>query len=410
MQRKHTLTALLFLAGLLAGLLLLAASFFGQEGHLEAALRGLLRDPGTLGSFLVSAEGAANQDLDRSHLFIQAYGGVQRLLGREVVVDMADPDYSVVKLSDGSLAFENLQTPAADATPNGYALASFSSGLKERFGLPLLYIQAPQKVEPGLLPVGVTDYGNENADKLLSVLADEGVDYLDLRPGMRAAMAQPGAERFFFRTDHHWTPEGGFEGYRELMDYLSAHYGFSYDPAHTDPNSYEKLAYEDFFLGSQGKRVGSLYAGVDDINLWKPKFDTSFTYSVPLNAIERTGPFEQSLLFPERVAAKDWFGGNPYTLYAGGDYNLARMTNHLNPDGPRVLLIRDSFSCVLAPFLALDCGEVVTIDLRYFKDDLMDYMEWLNPDLVCVMYTASSTRLPELFQFRGADAKPDFRY
>lgn len=410
MKAKHTVTALLFLAGLLAGLMLLLTSFLGGEGHLEAAARGLLRDPGTLGSFLAGSERAANQDLDRSHLFIQLYGGIQRLLGREVVVDMADPDYSIVKLSDGSLAFENLQTPAADATPNGYALADFADGLKARFGLPLLYIQAPQKVEDDLLPYGVTDYGNANADKLLSVLEETGVDHLDLRPRMREAMAEREGTRFFFRTDHHWTPEGGFEGYRALIAYLNAQYGMEAPEEYTDPDSYEKTVYKDVFLGSQGKRVGSLYAGVDDITLWKPKFETSFTYSVPLNAIERTGPFETSLLFPERVAAVDYFGGNPYTLYAGGDYNLARMVNHLNPGGPRVLLIRDSFSCVLAPFLALNCSELITIDLRYFKENLMDYMEWLDPDLVCVMYTASSTRLPELFQFYGAEEKPGFRY
>lgn len=31
-------------------------------------------------------------------------------------------------------------------------------------------------------------------------------------------------------------------------------------------------------------------------------------------------------------------------------------------------------------------------------------------DMVVVMYCASSTRLPELFQFFGADTKPEFRY
>ena len=50
------------------------------------------------------------------------------------------------------------------------------------------------------------------------------------------------------------------------------------------------------------------------------------------------------------------------------------------------------------------------MDLRYFKENLMDYMDWLDPDVVVVMYCASSTRLPELFQFFGADTKPEFRY
>ena len=147
---------------------------------------------------------------------------------------------------------------------------------------PLLYIQAPQKASNDALPTGVTDYGNGYADSLLSVLAENGVDYLDLRPGMEAAAAQPDAPAFFFRTDHHWTPEGGFAGYQILSRYLDEHYGMEAPALFTDPDSYEKLVYEDYFLGSQGKRVGTLYAGTDDITLWKPKFETSFTSSCRL--------------------------------------------------------------------------------------------------------------------------------
>lgn len=408
MKRKNTLVAVLFLLSLTAGAAILISSFFGGEGHLETLLKTALAEGDPL-RILREAETEANQDLDRSHFFIQLYGGVQRLLGRDVLVDMADPDYSVVRMSDGSLSFEHLGAQPVDVTPHAQAVAQFAQALEEEFDLPLLYIQAPQKANNSIMPVGVTDYGNDYADKMLSLLEEAGVDALDLRPAFFAARAES-QESFFFRTDHHWTPEGGFVGYQILAEYLGENYGYFFDPVHLDSGNYEKTVYEDSFLGSQGKRVGTLYAGVDDITLWKPKFETSFTYTAPLYAIDRTGPFEQSLLFPERVEEIDYFGGNPYTLYSGGDYNLARMVNHLNPDGPRILLIRDSFSCILAPFLALDCSELITVDLRYFKEDLMEYIEWLNPDLVCVEYVASSTRLPELFEFFGAEQKPDFRF
>ena len=105
------------------------------------------------------------------------------------------------------------------------------------------------------------------------------------------------------------------------------------------------------------------------------------------------------MCFPERVAQQDWFNGNPYTYYAGGDYPIATITNHKNPDGPRVVLLRDSFACALTPFLALSCGELITIDLRYFHDDLLSYVDWLEPDVVLVMYTAGSLALDPLFDF-----------
>ena len=159
---------------------------------------------------------------------------------------------------------------------------------------------------------------------------------------------------------------------------------------------------EDFFLGSQGKRVGTLYAGTDRLTLYTPKFETQLTYACPFYAIDRRGPFQTSVCFPERVARRDWFGGNPYTYYAGGDYPLATVTNHLNPDGPRIVLLRDSFACALTPFLALSCSELVTIDLRYFSGDLLDTVVKLEPDLVLSLMTAGSTGNAALFPSKAA--------
>lgn len=399
MNRKNTVTALLFLCGLLGGLALLVTSFLGGEGHLEAALRGLLRDPSTLGQFLVSAESAANEDLDRSHAFIELYGGVQRITGRRVVVDMADPEYTVAKLDDGTLAFQNLAATPLDQAAHAQAIADLQGFMKTKYDVPLLYIQAPQKIQGDDLPAGMENYGNQNADQLLGQLSALGVDTLDIRPDLKTAAADPGTPPLFFRTDHHWTPEAAFLGYQIIAPLLGSKYGYEADPKTLDENSYTVTPYDNWFLGSQGKRVGTLYAGLDGVNLWAPKFATDFTYTSTGYFDDRSGPFETTLLFPERLEPKDYFAGNPYTLYSGGDYPLARMKNNQNPDGPRILLIRDSFSCALAPFLALNCGELMTMDMRYFKDDLPAYLDWLRPDLVLVMYSASTTRLDEMYPF-----------
>lgn len=91
-------------------------------------------------------------------------------------------------------------------------------------------------------------------------------------------------------------------------------YGYVTAQVYTDPDSYERTVYEDLFLGSQGKRVGSLYAGVDDFAVYTPKFDTSFTYTTPYET--RSGSFQQALCFPEYIQQRDWFNGNPYVYYS----------------------------------------------------------------------------------------------
>ena len=403
MRRRNTITAVVFLLAVAAGFVLLLTSFFGGEGKFETLLKSFVRERDVM-AFVDGAESAVNQDLDREHWFIQLYGGVQRLSGRRIVED-AVSENTVAKLSNGALNFVNMGTHVwvgPQTTENAANTAAFARELEE-LGIPYLYLCAPQKLQRGvqLLPAPLAESGNASADAFLEELDRQGTDYLDLRPlfennGIYSS--------WFFKTDHHWKPEAAFFAWQELAGVLEDCYGFRTSAGLTDPANWSTQVLEDFFLGSQGKRVGSLYAGVDDIEVWTPNFDTDFTYSIPIYDMERTGPFEESLLFPERIEEKDFFNGNPYTLYAGGDYPMARIYNELSPDRPRIMLLRDSYACVLTPFLALDCGELITVDLRYFHDDLLTYVDWLEPDLVIVMYTAGSAALDELFDFFPGDA------
>lgn len=398
MRRRNTITAVVFLLAVAAGFVLLLTSFFGGEGKFETLLKSFVRERDVM-AFVDGAESAVNQDLDRDHLFIQLYGGVQRLSGRRIVED-AVSENTVVKLSNGALNFVNLQadSQAGDAVErNAAATAAFAQEL-QLLDIPYLYLAAPQKIQRGqtLLPTGVEENGNASADAFLAELDRQGTDYVDLRPLFENNGIYSG---WFFKTDHHWKPEAAFFAWQELAGVLEDRYGFRTDPALTSPASWSTQVLEDFFLGSQGKRVGSLYAGVDDITLYTPKFDTNLTYACPTYGFTRTGPFNQSVCFPERVEEQDWFNGNPYTYYAGGDYPLATITNHNNPDGPRIVMLRDSFACALTPFLALSCSELVTIDLRYFEGDLLDTIGSYDPDLVLTLYTASTTGLENMFQF-----------
>ena len=398
MKRRDTITALLFLLLTAGGFLMLATSFFGGEGSLEGVLKDFARD-GDLTALLEEAEPAVNSDLDRNHLFIQLYGGVQRLSGRRVIQDMVEGN-TVARLSTGALNFVNLGTagqPGDDVRVRAEETADFAAVLEEA-DIPFLYVAAPQKIQRGvqLLPDGLEESGNACCDAYLAGLEELGVDYFDLRPLFESNGIYSG---WFFNTDHHWKPEAAFFAWQHLAQALDDRYGFVTPAALTQPANWDKTVLEDFFLGSQGKRVGTLYAGTDDFTLYTPRFDTNLTYASPDGGFDRTGPFEQSVCFPERVEERDLFNGNPYTYYSGGDYGLATMTNHNNPDGPRVVLLRESFSCALAPFLALSCSELTTIDLRHFSGDLVETVKGLEPDLVLTLYTASTTGLDNMFEF-----------
>lgn len=388
-MRKETPAALLFLALLLAlCCYVLADAAAVKESILASYLAGRPESPTVLDKIELTvdaAEGAVNTSADRGHLFIELYGGVQRLAGRRLVRDVRE-DYQVARLRDGALQFVTLTPERADMTESAGYLTQFGAALEED-ATPLLVTIAPQKIAPGsdALPAGLEEYGNEAGSDLMALT--EGVDFLDFRADMTPA----DYENDFFKTDHHWNIEGAFRAFCKLTAVLPD-YGFSVDPAWTDWDSYEKTVYEDSFLGSQGKRVGTLFAGLDDLTAIDPEFDTDFVFSCPSWGISRAGTMGESILFPERLEETDYYAGNPYTLYAGGDYPVTYVTNNLNPDGGKIFLLRDSFACAMTPFLSLCCHELVIVDTRYYSGSILGLVREEQPDLVLFLYCTSSYR------------------
>lgn len=449
-SRRNTCTAVLFLCGLLAAVIYLGLGSVPQDrGFAEAqrptrstradkafylsqaeekaaeekkevpamaraAVRTMARPLGAslptygdaMDAFTQFTEGsdpAINALLDRDHLFIELYGGAQKLMGRRVMED-ADPQYTVVRLENGLLTFSDPDGEETDMTVRAEEMAEFVRRVKKEYKTPVLYVQAPSKLSVSGLPDGLTDCTEAEADQFLALLEEAKVDTLDLRPAFReAAEDDPDkAAELFFQTDHHWTPAGAFLGFQVLCEKLEEDYRFKIGEDLTDPDFFNKYSFGEVFLGSQGRRVGAAYAGLDDLEIWSPKEPTHFTYSVPIIGVKREGPFVTSLLFPERLAEIDLYNDNPYAIYAGGDYLLSRAVNEDLPKGKRVLILRDSFGCGLTPFLSLCCGEVMAMDPRQFngnQDIMMHYIDWLEPDLIIVMNTTGSLRVDKLYPY-----------
>ena len=444
--RRNTYTAVLFLGALLAAVIYLGLGSVPQErGFAEVqrpphstqttkgsilaqaerekrdvstmvrtTIRPLRRSLGfslpsygeTLESFAQFTEGsdpAINALLDRDHFFIELYGGAQRLMGRRLVEDV-DPQYSVVRLGGDLLTFSDPEDARVDMTVRAEEMIEFVRRVDKEYDVPVLYVQAPSKLSVTPLPQGLEDHTEMEANQFLSLLELGKVDTLDLRPAFQEAVQEDPdvVEDLFFLTDHHWTPAGAFLGYQILCEKLEKSYRFRIDDSLTDPDSFDKFRFRQVFLGSQGRRVGANYGGLDDLEIWSTKWSTHFTYSVPIIGIKREGPFVTSLLFPERLADIDLYDDNPYAIYAGGDYMLSRAYNEDLPRGKRVLILRDSFGCSLTPFLSLCCQEVMAMDPRQFngnQDVMMHYIDWLEPDLIIVMNTTGSLRVDKLFPY-----------
>ena len=259
--------------------------------------------------------------------------------------------------------------------------------------IPFLYVMAPQKGYGFDYPAGTENYIKDNCTSFLKNLSDKGVPYLEIRQAMEDEGISE--EEGFFITDHHWTPKTAFWATSRICQELDSLYGFDYDKSIFDLNNYNVKTYEDWFLGSQGKKVGKYFTdlGVDDIDLITPKFDTNLVVSQPLKNDTKIGSFEETILQLNQIENKNYHKLNPYTVYTGGDFHIQTIENLNNTEGKNILVIRDSYACASTPFLSLTGHNTHILDIREMSgmygdrvQSVSKYIEEMQADYVIILY------------------------
>jgi len=331
-----------------------------------------------------SFEQALQSNLLLRYPLIDLHGLYQRLMGRRSVEDSSGQ--MVLQDSYANLHFlyweQDTAAPAAEYVKFYYTLREMA--------LPLLYVQLPNKVIPGYteLPKPMTNNSNLVADAFLERLAAQQLPYLDLRP--RLWQSGIPYKDMFYRTDHHWQTPTAFWAAMELVAYLEESLHWELPSLSRDLKDYRQETYTGIFLGSQGRRTGRFYTGVDDFTIIYPYTDGSYSlyadgYAEPL----WTGSFRQTFLREEHLAADKPITHGRYGTFLEYDMGLVHIINHDLQEGKRVLLIKDSFSLAMAPFLAQFFQELYLIDLRAFTQlplELLPTIAEIAPDLVMVVY------------------------
>ena len=172
-----------------------------------------------------------------------------------------------------------------------------------------------------------------------------------------------GADRLYYRTDHHWTTDGAFEAYKLLCNSLGDE---AYDEAH-----FEKITASESFFGSAYRRSSfpkSLICA-DSIVLYRYSGDEKFSVG------SQYGFYRY-----DQLGSSD-----EYRVFLGG--NCAHASVTLDGDGARkkMLLIKDSFANSLLPFLALHY-DIEMVDPRYASPTLVkELLESAEFDAILVL-------------------------
>ena len=179
-------------------------------------------------------------------------------------------------------------------------------------------------------------------------------------------------EDIFYRTDHHWTSLGAYYGYTGLAEAL----GFT--PVSLD--SYTETVRSTEFYGTVFSSSGVRWVKPDTISTYVP--DTGIT--VTEHSYDNKGnPIEipRSLYVESFLSVKD-----KYSMFLGGNQSLG-VVKTPNTDKPKLLIIRDSYTDSVVPFLTPHYSEIHLIDLRYYKLSIQDYIEQNGIDQALVLYS-----------------------
>lgn len=181
------------------------------------------------------------------------------------------------------------------------------------------------------------------------------------------ALSAHAGEDIYYRTDHHWTSLGAFYGANAIFEAMGL------EPLSL--GDYEKTTVSESFYGTSFSSSGARWLPPDTIDIYIPED------GVEVTAYFTGEPEKGSLYVESYLQVKD-----KYSFFLGGRQPLCVIRSEKN-DGPKIAVVRDSYSDSLAPFLTERFSEVHLIDPRNNYNSVRDYAEANELDAILVLYS-----------------------
>ncbi len=365
MQLHKTLSNTLFY-GTLAGLLcvsLLAPDrdFSENENRTLAKFPTFTWEGLTSGEFTTEVETYLADQFPARDPFMSAKAFTTRLLGQR--------ENKGIYLADDQL-LEKVEDDTTQMDKNLETLNRLQAILQEQ-NIPMSFCAAPTAayVYADRLPYGAP---TADQDAMLDALSSFTGEWIDLRDTLTAHKD----EYIFFRTDHHWTPLGAYYGASAVLESMDL-------PV---PTLGDGQTVSTDFNGTLYSSSGYRHVTSDSITLYAQNDDVTVETWRDGAPLDLGGFYDMS-----KLEEKD-----KYSMFLGGNTPLVTLKND-NVEGEKLLILRDSYSDTLAPYLTEAFSEIHLYDARYYRLPITQYIEENDIDRVLVMYSlknfASDTNL-----------------
>lgn len=349
-MRKHDLAAAIlfcvFLFAMAAGYVLLPKAAFSEMEKRYLAEAPVLRGETLFsGAWSSQAEEYLTDHVPGRNLFVGINAYLELLAGRQKLKD--------VWLAEGKLLEAPVAKDEGAISRNMGAIRSFSETVGQK-----VYLMV---VPSAGWAAGVEGYTDE--DSLKAIYAETGAT-ISAVPVEQLFSGKP---ELYYNTDHHWTSRGAYLGYQAFTEAASKE---------CRPEDAFQVTTVDGFQGSTYSRSALWLTPSESMELWQGSNQLTVT-----NA--ETEGIHPGVFYPERLEEAD-----KYTVFLDGNHSIVRIQNPEKQG--KLLVIRDSYSNCLGIFLAESYGEVVLVDLRYYRQAVSELVRQEGFDDILVCYSCAN--------------------
>ena len=346
----------LFIGGIFLGSMILPDKTFSpvENRNLAQAPKFSL-DNVTSGKFMEDTEDYVNDQIIGRDFWVALKAWSERLTGKQ--------ENNGVYFAKEDTLINRLDTPDPELLEEN---AGYVNALVNNVDVPVYFGIIPSAAEiwADRLPAGAPT-ADEKAiiDGLYNQVQTHTID-------LYAALGAHQDEDIYYRTDHHWTSLGAYYGYEALMGAM----GLEAAPLDED----QKVTVSEDFYGTLYSTSGVRWLPPDRIDRYISD------EGVTVTAYPDGTPQPGSLYVDSFLSEKD-----KYSSFLGGNKPLCVIeTEHTG--APKVLVIRDSYTDSLAPFLTQNFSEIHLFDPRMNLTSVKDYVEQNEIDSVVVLYSISN--------------------
>lgn len=189
---------------------------------------------------------------------------------------------------------------------------------------------------------------------------------------MYSALSAHKDEYIFYRTDHHWTSLGAYYGLSALAESMGL-------PCPALDSYTDRHVVSEKFYGTTWSSSGFSWVDPDTMETF-----VNAPEGLKVTSYPQGSPVEGKLYDFSFLEKKD-----KYSMFMGGNCPM-HVIETGNEDKPSLLILRDSYTDSLIPFLLDDFSEIHVLDLRYYRASLKAYIEQNDFDNVLVCYSVSN--------------------